>query len=125
MPQLLEVGAIGRAIATGIRSVEAVDCFFPKCRIEFLQRGRLGTAKKNLRVHVADNGVCVVLVDSFQLASCLKNKAGRDFTASDGCYQLLQIGNLTDIRCFINQAPHMHRQTTSIHIIRFLTEQVE
>ena len=36
MPQLLEVGAIGRAIATGIRSVEAVDCLFPKCRIEFL-----------------------------------------------------------------------------------------
>ena len=26
MPQLLEVGAIGRAIATGIRCVEAVDC---------------------------------------------------------------------------------------------------
>ena len=56
------------------------------------------------RVHIADNGVRIVLVDCFELALRLKNKADRDFTTADRRYQLLQIGNLPDVRALINEA---------------------
>ena len=125
MTEFLIVGAIAWAIATGIGIVVAVDGFLAECFGKIFQGGRLTAAQKYLTVHVAHDGICVVLVDGFQLASCLQNKAGRDFTAADGRHQLFQIGDLPDVGAFINEAPYMDGQLTAVHIICFIAQQIE
>ena len=69
MAEFLIVGSIAWAIATGIRIVVAVDGFLAECFGKIFQGGRLAAAEKDLRIHIADNGVGVVLVDGFQLAA--------------------------------------------------------
>ncbi len=76
-------------------------------------------------VHVADDGIGIVLVDRLQLGPGLQHQAGGDLAASDRSYQLLQVRDLADIRCLIDQAPDMDREPSAIHIISFLTQQVE
>ncbi len=125
MPHLLERSAVTGAIATGVRGVECVDGLFSQHFRQVFQGGGFGAAQKYLAVHVAYNGICVVLVDGFQLASRLQNKAGRDFTAADGGHQLFQIGNLPDIGALVDQAPHMDGQFAAVHIICFIAKQIE
>ena len=125
MAEFLIVGAIAWAIATGIGIVVAVDGFLAECFGKIFQGGRLTAAEENLAVHVAHDGVRIVLVDGFQLTSRLQNKAGRDFTAANGRHQLFQLWNLTDVSTLINEAPHMDGQLTAVHIIGFVTEQIE
>ena len=83
MPHLLEGGAVAGAIATGVRGVECVDGLLAQHFRQVFQGGRLAAAEENLAVHVAHDSVRIVLVDGFQLASRLQNKAGGDLTASD------------------------------------------
>ena len=125
MPHLLERSAVTGAVATGIRGVECVDGLFSQHFRQVFQGGRLTAAEENLAVHVAHNGVCVVLVDGFQLASRLQNKADRDLTAADGRHQLFQIGNLPDVGALVDQAPYMDGQFAAVHIICFIAKQIE
>ena len=125
MTHLLERGAVAGAVATGVRGVERINRFFAQHFRQVFQGGRLAAAQKYLAVHVAHNGICVVLVDGFQLASRLQNKAGRDLTAADGSHQLFQIGNLPDVGTLVNQAPHMDGQLAAVHIICFIAQQIE
>ena len=123
--EFLIVGAIAWAIATGIRIVVAVDGFLAECFGKIFQGGRLAAAEENLAVHVAHDGIRIILVDGFQLAAGLQNQTRRDLTAADGSHQFFQLWNLTDVSTLINEAPHMDRQLTAVHIIGFVAEQIE
>ena len=125
MPHLLEGGAVAGAVATGVRGVECVDGLLAQHLRQVFQGGRFAAAEENLAVHVAHNGICVVLVDGFQLASRLQNKAGRDLTAADGRHQLFQIGDLPDVGALVDQAPHMDGQLAAVYIICFIAQQIE
>ena len=102
--EFLVVGAIAWAIATGIGIVVAVDGFFAECFGKIFQSGRLAAAEKNLRIHVAHDGIRIILVDGFQLAAGLQDQTRRDLTAADGSHQLFQLRNLTDVSTLIDQA---------------------
>ena len=125
MPHLLEGGAVAGAVATGVRGVECVDGLLAQHLRQVFQGGRFAAAQKYLRIHVAHNGVCVVLVDGFQLASRLQNKAGRDLTAADSRHQLFKVWNLPDVGTLVDQAPHMDGQFAAVHIICLVAEQIE
>ena len=125
MPHLLEGGAVAGAVATGVRGVECVDGLLAQHLRQVFQGGRFAAAQKYLRIHVAHNGVCVVLVDGFQLASRLQNKAGGDLTAADGGHQLFKVWNLPDVSALVNQAPHMDGQLAAVHIVGFIAQQIE
>ena len=123
--EFLVVGAIAWAIATGIGIVVAVDGFLAECFGKIFQGGRLTAAEENLAVHVAHNGIRVILVNGFQLASRLQNKAGGDLAAADGGHQLLQLGNLPDVGALVDEAAHMDRQPATVHIVRLVAQEVE
>ena len=125
MPHLLERSAVTGAIATGVRGVEGVDGLLAQHLGQVFQGGRLTAAEENLAVHVAHDGVRIVLVDGLQLTSRLQNKAGGDLTAADGRHQLFQIGNLPDVGALVDQAPHMDGQLAAVHIIRFVAQEVK
>ena len=125
MAEFLIVGAIAWAIATGIRIVVAVDGFLAECFGKIFQGGRLAAAEENLAVHVAHDGIRIILVDGFQLAAGLQDQTRRDLTAADGGHQFFQLWNLTDVSTLINEAPHMDGQLTAVHIIGFVAEQIE
>ena len=125
MPHLLERSAVTGAVATGVRGVECINRFFAQHFGQVFQGGRLAAAEENLAVHVAHNGICVVLVDGFQLATGLQYQTGRDLTAADGGYQLFQIGDLPDVGALVNQTAHMNRQFTAILVICLVAQQIE
>ena len=125
MSHLLERGAVAGAVATGVRGVKRINRFFAQHLRQVFQGGRFGATEENLAVHVAHDGVSIVLVDGFQLASRLQNKAGGDLTAADGGHQLFQIGDLPDVGALVDQAPHMDGQFAAVHIIRFVAQKVE
>ena len=60
-------------------------------------------------ITVADDGLAVIFVQSFQLALCLQNQAGGDFPAANGRHELFQLGDLADIGALVDQAAHVHR----------------
>ena len=109
---LLERSAIAGAVATGIRGVEGVDGLLAQHLGQVFQGGRLTAAEENLAVHVAHDGIRIVLVDGFQLASCLQNKAGGNLTAADGRHQLFQIGN-----ALLSEYPGA-KQISEIHLTK-------
>ena len=125
MPHLLERSAVAGAVSTGVRGVERINRFFAQHLRQVFQGGRLAAAEENLAVHIAHDSVRIVLVDGFQLASRLQNKAGGDLTAADGGYQLFQIGNLPDVGALVDQAPHMDGQLAAVHIVCFIAQQIE
>ena len=125
MPHLLERSAVTGAVATGVRGVEGINRFFAQHFGQVFQGGRFGAAQKNLRIHVAHDGVRIVLVDGFQLTSRLQNKAGGDLTAANGGHQLFQIGDLPDVGALVDQAAHMDGQLSAVHIVCLVTEQIE
>ena len=125
MPHLLERSAVAGAVSTGVRGVERINRFFAQHLRQVFQGGRLAAAEENLAVHIAHDSVRIVLVDGFQLASRLQNKAGGDLTAADGGYQLFQIGNLPDVGALVDQAPHMDGQLAAVHIVGFIAQQIE
>ena len=125
LAELLIVGAVTGAVSPGVGSIEGIDRFLAQSLCQFLQCCRLRAAKEDLAVAVADDGICIVLVDGFQLAPCLQDKTGRYLTASDRGDQLLQVRDLADVRHLIDQAPDMDRKPAAVNVVRFLTEQVE
>ena len=84
--EFLVVGAIAWAIAAGIGIVVAVDGFLAECFGKIFKGSRLAATQKYLAVHVAHDGIRIILVDGFQLASGLQHKAGRNLAAADGCH---------------------------------------
>lgn len=82
-------------------------------------------AQEYLAVHVADDGIGIVLVNSLQLRPCLQHQTGTDLTGTDGGNQLFQVRDLADVCRLIDQAPHMNRKPAAVNIIRFFTQQVE
>ena len=102
-----------------------VDCLFPERCSQFFEGCVFGAAQKDLAVHVANDGIGVVLIQRFQLALCLQHQAGRDFTAADGGHQLLQVRDLPDIGALVDEASHMDRQPPAVHIVGLLSEEVE
>ena len=125
MPHLLERSTIAGAVATGVRGVERINRFLAQHFRQVFQGGRFGAAEENLRIHVAYDGICVVLVDGFQLASRLQNKAGGDLTAADGGHQLFQIGNLPDVGALVDETPYMNGQLAAVYIICLVAQQIE
>ena len=125
MPHLLERSAVTGAVATGVRGVECVDGFFAQHFRQVFQGGGFGAAQKYLAVHVAHDGVRIVLVDGLQLASRLQNKASGDFTAADGRHQLFQIGDLPDVGTLVNETPYMDGQLAAVYIICFVAQEVK
>ena len=125
MPHLLERSAVTGAVATGVRGVECVDGLLAQHLRQVFQGGRLAAAEENLAVHVAYDGIRIVLVDGFQLASRLQNKAGRNLTAANGGHQLFQIGDLPDVGALVNKASYMDGQFAAVHIICLVAQEVE
>ena len=125
MPHLLERSTVAGAAATGIRGVEGVDGLLAQHLGQVFQGGRLTAAEENLAVHVAYDGIRIVLVDGFQLASRLQNKAGGDLTAADGSHQLFQIGNLPDVGALVDETPYMNGQLAAVYIICLVAQQIE
>ena len=123
--EFLIVGAIAWAIATGVRIVVAVDGFLAECFGKIFQGGGFAAAEENLAVHVAHDGIRIILVDGFQLAAGLQDKASRNLSATDGGYQLFQLRNLTNVGTLVDQAADMDRQLTAVHIIGFVAEQIK
>ena len=110
---------------TALSGVVGVDGFLAQHGSQLLEGGWLLTAQENGSIHVSDNGIGVILIDRLELTLRLQHQTGGDLTASDGCHQLFQTGNLPDIGGFINETAHMDREPAAIHIVGFFAEQVE
>ena len=117
--------AVAGAVATGVRCVIKVDRLFPERCGQFLEGCVLRTAQEDLAVHVANDGIGVVLVQCFELRLCLQHQAGRDFPTADGGHQLLQVRDLPDIGTLVDQAAHMDGQPPAIHVICLFAQQIE
>ena len=125
MTHLLERSAVTGAVATSVRGVKRINGLLAQHLGQVFQSGRLAAAQKNLRIHVAHDGVRIVLVDGLQLASRLQNKAGGNLTAANGRHQLFQIGNLPDVGALVDETPHMDGQLSAVHIICLVAQQIE
>lgn len=110
---------------TALSCVVGVDGFLAQHGGQFLERGRLLAAQEDRGIHVADDGIGIVLVDGFELGLCLQDQTGRNLTASNGSNQLFQPGYLTDVGTLVNETARMDRQPTAIHIVGFFAEQIE
>ncbi len=116
---------MGLLPSPALPGIVGVDGLLAECLVEIFQRSRFCASKKEPRVHVANDSICVVLVNRLELGLRLQHQTGGYFTASDRGHQLFQVWDLADIGCLIDQAPDMHRKSPAIHIVRLLTEQVE
>ena len=123
--RLLVRCAVAGTVAASVRCVVNVDCLFPKRGCQLFESGIFRAAEEYMAVHVPDNGVGIVFVQSFELALCLQNQTGRNFSAADGGHQLFEVRDLADIGALVDQTPHMDRQPPAVHIVGLLTEQVE
>ena len=64
---LLIVHGVGWIVAPAFASVIHVDGFFSQELGQILQSGWLSTSKKQLGIPISNDGIRVVLIDSFQL----------------------------------------------------------
>ena len=110
---------------TALSGVVGVDGFLAQHGGQLLEGGRLLAAQEDGTVHIADDGVGVVLVDGLELALCLQDQAGGNLPASDGGDQLFHLGDLADVGALVNETAHMDRQTPAVHIVGFLAQEVE
>ena len=74
-----------------------VDGFLAQHGSQLFEGGWLLTAQEDGSIHVADDGICVILIDRLQLTLCLQHQTGGNLTASDGGNQLFQLGDLADV----------------------------
>ena len=116
---------MGYLAAPAFAGIVGVDGFTPQRLRQLLERGTLLAAQEQHAVAVAHDGVGVVLVDGFELGLRLQYQTGRDLTAADGGNELFQAGNLSDVGALVDQAPHMDGQPPAVHIIGFLTQEIE
>ena len=123
--ELLVVERVGGFPPTVLAGVVGVDGFLAQHGGQLLEGSRFLAAQEDGGIHVADDGIGVVLVDGFELGLCLQHQTGGDLTAADGGDQLLQLGNLADVGTLVNEAAHMDRQPPAVHIVRLFTQEVE
>ena len=123
--ELLVVERVGGFPPTVLASVVGVDGFLAQHGGQLLEGSRFLAAQEDGGIHVADDGIGVVLVDSFQLGLRLQYQTGGDLTAADGGDQFFQLGNLADVGTLVNEAAHMDREPAAIHIVSFFAKQVE
>ena len=109
-PQFLIVERVGSFPATALSGVVGVDGFLAQHGSQLFEGSRLFTAQEDGSIHIADDGIGVVLVDGLQLALRLQHQTGGDLTASDGSHQLFQFGNLADVGALVNETAHMDRK---------------
>ena len=124
-PQFLIVERVGSFPATALSGVVGVDGFLAQHGSQLLEGGWLLTAQKNRSIHVADDGIRIVLIDRLELTLRLQHQTGGDLTASDGSNQLFQLRDLPDIGALINETAHMNWEPAAIHIVSFFAKQVE
>ena len=110
---------------TALAGVVGVDGLLAQNGGQLLEGSRLLAAQEDGGIHVADDGIGVVLVDGFQLGLRLQYQTGGDLTAADGGDQFFQLGNLADVGTLVNEAAHMDRQPPAVHIVRLFTQEVE
>ena len=110
---------------TALAGVVGVDGLLAQHGGQLLQCGRLLAAQEDGTVHIADDGVGVVIVDGLELALCLQDQAGGNLAAADGRHQLFQLGNLADVGALVDKAAHMDRQPPTVHVVGFLAQEVE
>ena len=123
--ELLVVERVGGFPPTVLAGVVGVDGLLAQHSGQLLEGGRLLAAKEDRGIHVADDGIGVVLVDGFELGLCLQHQTGGDLTASDSGNQLFQLGNLADVGTLVNETTHMDRKPPAVHIIRFFAQKIE
>ena len=111
--------------APALTGVEGVDCLFAQGSCQLFQCGRLLTAEENGAVHIAYDGVRVILIQCLELTLCLQDEATGDLTAADRGDQLFQTRDLPDVGRLVDQAADVNRQASAVHIIRFLAQQIE
>ena len=116
---------MGNLPSATFAGIEGVDGFFPKRSGQLLQGGRLLAAQKYGGVHIADDGVGVVLVDCLELGLGLQHQTAGNLTGADGCHQLFKPWDLTDVRSLVDQAADMNGEPSAVNIVRFLAEKVE
>ena len=124
-PQFLIVERVGSFPATALSGVVGVDGFLAQHGSQLLEGGRLLTAQEDGSIHVADDGIRIILIDRLELTLRLQHQTGGDLTASDSGHQFFQTRNLPDIGGFINETAHMDWEPAAIHIVGFFAEQVE
>ena len=124
-PQFLIVERVGGLSATALSGVVGVDGFLTQHGSQLLEGGWLLTAQEDGSIHVADDGIRIVLIDRLQLTLRLQHQTGGDLTASDGCHQLFQLRDLADIGALVNETAHMNRKPAAIHIVGFFAEQIK
>ena len=124
-PQFLIVERVGGFPPTALAGVVGVDGLLAQHGGQLLEGSRFLAAQEDGGIHVADDGIGVVLVDSFQLGLRLQYQTGGDLTAADGGDQFFQLGNLADVGTLVNEAAHMDRQPPAVHIVRLFTQEVE
>ena len=112
-PQFLIVERVRGFPSTTLAGVIGVNGFLAQHSGQLFECGRFLAAEEDRGIHVADDGIGVVLVDGFQLGLRLQYQTGGNLTASDGGDQFFQFGNLADVGALVNEAPHMDRQHTS------------
>ena len=125
LAQFLIVEGMGNLPPTALPGVHDINRFFPQCCRQFLQGGRLFAAQEDGGIHIADDGIRIVLVDRLELGLGLQHKAGGNLTGADGGNQLFQLGNLPNVGALVNEAAHMDREPAAVHIICLFTQQVE
>jgi len=116
---------VGRFPPAALAGIVGVNGLLAQHGGQLLERSRFLAAKEDRGIHVADDGIGIVLVYGFELGLCLQDQTGRNLTASNGSNQLFQPGYLTDVGTLVNKAAHMDRQPTAIHIVSLFAEQIE
>ena len=124
-PQFLIVERVGGFPATALSGVVGVDGFLAQHGSQLLEGGWLLTAQEDGSIHVADDGIRIILIERLELTLRLQHQTGGDLTASDSGHQFFQTRNLPDIGGFINETAHMDWEPAAIHIVGFFAEQVE
>ena len=125
LAELLIVQAVRNLPAPALAGVEGVDCLFAQGSCQLFKCGRLLAAEEDGAVHIAYDGVGVILIQRFELTLCLQYEATGDLAAADGGDQLFQTRDLPNVCRLVDQAADMYRQPPAIYIIRFLTKQIE
>ena len=116
---------MGSFPSTALSGVVGVDGFLAQHGSQLLEGGWLLTAQENGSIHVADDGIGIVLIDRLELTLRLQHQTGGDLTASDGGDQLFQPRNLPDIGASSMRQRTWTGQPAAVHIVRFFAEQVE
>lgn len=62
--ELLIIEGVGNLSATAFTGIERIDCLLAERLIQFFQRGRFSTAEEDTGVHITDDGISVVLIQS-------------------------------------------------------------